>query len=341
MEVVRSNLFAFDQIDDASAALILQLQHEDADELQRLDKGKACEGTVSDADLALQVYQYELQQTSTVLADRCMSRSLAKAVIADSAFLTDAVAREDAFAHDRLVAERLHSGEEVDCGTEGCSEDPQLDDLLIARLTALYVSGTDDDCTASSDDYQDVTTGESSQWAAARADTSKTTRHESVHVAHSSATSVEHVGKIVGATNGTKTVSSLAQNRLSHASNRSEPCPPQSKLSRCSRLWRTSAIDITAPTTAGAGFGGPISAKNATTTSRSTFSSAGNAKLGLAIAVREIGCEKPAWTDREGEDDGKHKMKDNVNKNESKAAKEAKSNVSEKCTWSDGPRYDP
>ncbi|KAL8808240.1 MAG: hypothetical protein Q9200_004361 [Gallowayella weberi] len=181
MEVKHSNnIFAFDQIDDASAALILRLQREDAEELQSLDKGKGCEGTVSDADFALQVYQHELQQTSTVLIDRCMSRSLAKAVMADSAFMTDAVAREDAFAHDRLVAERLHSGEEVDCSTDGCSEVPQLDDLFIARLTALYVSGTGDDCTSSVDEYQDTTTGESSQWAAARADTSKTTRHECV-----------------------------------------------------------------------------------------------------------------------------------------------------------------
>ncbi|KAL8682875.1 MAG: hypothetical protein Q9186_001121 [Xanthomendoza sp. 1 TL-2023] len=180
MEVIRSNHMVFDQIDDASAALILQLQREDADELQRLGKGKGREDAVSDADLALQVYQQELQQTGTVLADRSMSRSLARAVIADSAFLTNAVAREDAFANDRLVAERLDGGEEVDWGTEGCSEDPKLDDLFIARLTALYVSGIDDDCTSSVDNNQDSTTSESSQWAAARANISETTRHECV-----------------------------------------------------------------------------------------------------------------------------------------------------------------
>ncbi|KAL8685279.1 MAG: hypothetical protein Q9224_005880, partial [Gallowayella concinna] len=180
MEVIRSNHMVFDQIDDASAALILQLQREDADELQRLDKGKGREDAVSDPDLALQLYQQELQQTSTVLADLSMSRSLARAVIADSAFLTNAVAREDAFANDRLVAERLDSGEEVDWGTEGCSEDPKLGDLFIARLTALYVLGTGDDGTSSVNYNPDSTISESSQWAAARENTSETTRHECV-----------------------------------------------------------------------------------------------------------------------------------------------------------------
>ncbi|KAI4244699.1 MAG: hypothetical protein L6R40_002903 [Gallowayella cf. fulva] len=180
MEVAHPLPFAPDQIDDASAALILQLQREDVEDFQRSYKGKGRENVVFDVDIALQVFQQELQQTSDVLTDRCMSRSLARAVIADSAFLTDAVVREDAFANDKLVAERLNNGEEIDFCTEGYSDDPKLDDLLIERLTALYVSGTGDDCALSAADDEEQTTSESSRWAAARANPSKMARHECV-----------------------------------------------------------------------------------------------------------------------------------------------------------------
>ncbi|KAL8685092.1 MAG: hypothetical protein Q9218_007982, partial [Villophora microphyllina] len=100
-------------LDDATAALIVQLLCEDVEELQHLDKGKSREGERSDADVAVELYHGELQQASAILADRSMSRSLARAVITDSALLTDAVAREDSFANDRLLAERLNSGNEV------------------------------------------------------------------------------------------------------------------------------------------------------------------------------------------------------------------------------------
>ncbi|KAL8734590.1 MAG: hypothetical protein Q9166_001490 [cf. Caloplaca sp. 2 TL-2023] len=140
MEVANPFEFALDQMDDASAAFIVGLQREDVEELQRIYKGKGREGEISDAALAIETYQQELQQASAIWTDRCMSRSLARAVMADSAFLTDAVAREDAFANDRLVAERFANGDEIGCCTEGCSKGPKLDDLFIARLTALYVN---------------------------------------------------------------------------------------------------------------------------------------------------------------------------------------------------------
>ncbi|KAL8768849.1 MAG: hypothetical protein Q9209_005030 [Squamulea sp. 1 TL-2023] len=127
----------FQEMDDASAALILQLQQEDADELQRTSKGKGREDELSDAEFAIQLFQQDLQQMSTLLADCSMSRSLTRAIIADAAILTDAVAREDLIANDRLVAEQLSNGGEIKSRKYVPSEDTQMNDLLLARLTAL------------------------------------------------------------------------------------------------------------------------------------------------------------------------------------------------------------
>ena len=176
---VNSSHFSLDEVDDATASLIIQLQREDLEELQSLDKGKSREHDVSDADAAMTIFQEELQQRSAVLNDRCMSRSLARAVITDSALLTDIVAHEDAIANDRLVAERLHSGEEIESGTKENLVDPNLDDLLLARLMTLYVSGTEGDYnTPVANEDEQSTRAESSRWAASRENTSETARHE-------------------------------------------------------------------------------------------------------------------------------------------------------------------
>ena len=171
--------FSLDEVDDATANLIIQLQREDVEELQSSDKGKSRESDVSDADLAMITFQEDLRQRSAVLNDRCMSRSLAQAVITDSALLTDIVAREDAIANDRLVAERLNSGEEIGSGTAEHVGDPDVDDLLIARLTALYVSGTEGDShTPAANEDEQTARGESSRWAASRENTLDRALHQ-------------------------------------------------------------------------------------------------------------------------------------------------------------------
>ena len=176
---VNPHHFSLDEVDDDTASLIIQLQREDVEELQSSDKGKNRESDVSDADLAMATFQEELQHSSIVFNDRCMSRSLARAVITDSALLTDLVAQEDATANDRIVAERLDSGEEIGSGTAENVGDPNLDDLLIARLMALYVSGTEGDCfTPAANEDEQTNRGESSRWAMSRENTSDTARHE-------------------------------------------------------------------------------------------------------------------------------------------------------------------
>ncbi|KAL8704949.1 MAG: hypothetical protein Q9201_001895 [Fulgogasparrea decipioides] len=167
-----------DQADDVTAALIVQLQEEDLQKLKQLDKGKGREGDRSDADIAMVLYQEELHQVGTVLKDRYMSRSLERAVVTDSALLTDAVAKEDTLANDRLLAEHLARGDEVKSDTEVFAGNPSLDDHFIARLTALYVSEKEDDNFPVAPADEEATDAESSQWASTREKTTGTARYE-------------------------------------------------------------------------------------------------------------------------------------------------------------------
>ncbi|KAI4107881.1 MAG: hypothetical protein LQ339_002491 [Xanthoria mediterranea] len=245
MEPTDPHPFALQEIDDASAALILQLQREDAGELQRSSKGKNREDEVSDIDLAIELLQQDLQETNTFLMDRCMSRSLARAVVTDSACLTDEIARENSLANDRLVAERIQRGGEVECA-RGSLGDPGLDDLCIARLKALYVSGpTDERVSAVDDDEKDAATT-----ALARPN---------------SAMCVENAGRPALVINGTKIVWKLAQNKLSLANSLKDPCRRRSRQCKSNRPSKTYAVVTTAHMIAGDGFGGLISVRSATT----------------------------------------------------------------------------
>ena len=127
-------------VDDATAALIIQLQCDDLEELQAADKGKGGDDEVPDAVLALQAFEEELQQARSLLADRAMGQSLTQAVITDAAAVTEHIAQEDGVARDHLLADRLSRGEATDVNTVPVPEDADLDDSTIARLRALYVS---------------------------------------------------------------------------------------------------------------------------------------------------------------------------------------------------------
>ncbi|KAL9127128.1 MAG: hypothetical protein Q9217_003936 [Psora testacea] len=107
MEVDAHRPNELDCVDDATASLILQLQNSDIEELLSASKGKSREGEFSDADLAVAIYQKELQERNAILADRCMSRSVAQAVITDAALLSQSLAEERTAAGDRVLAHRL------------------------------------------------------------------------------------------------------------------------------------------------------------------------------------------------------------------------------------------
>ncbi|KAL8668523.1 MAG: hypothetical protein Q9168_006853 [Polycauliona sp. 1 TL-2023] len=282
MEIDTFQSSPLDQVDDASMALILELQREDVEELQRSSKGKHREDDVADVDLAIQLFEQGIQQMTTLFADRCMSRSLARAVTADSAILTDAVAREDAFTNDRLMAERIQQGGEFQCSNE-TPGDPMQDDLLIARLTALYQSSPSNERMATNEVEKESTISESSRWAAARTPTSETIRLECIP---SSVIVVEHAGKLALVTSGTNLAWKLAQNKSWLVNCLKEPCLPSNRQNECSKPPNICAIVITAHMIAGARSVDLISARNAITFSRNTSSSADNAKSERAIGAR-------------------------------------------------------
>ena len=181
MENNTLNRLLIDQVDDATATLLVQLQQEDLEELQRSNTGKCRENEVSDTDFAINIIQKELKQMRLTLADRRMSRSLTQAISIDSALLTDIVALEEVAVLDRVVAQRLHDGNETTSGQETNLGNEVLDDLTIARLNALYVSGIDGESTSlailGEEEKDEV---ESSAFAARRTNPLGISRHECV-----------------------------------------------------------------------------------------------------------------------------------------------------------------
>lgn len=61
MEVDAPHPYELGCVDDATAALILQLHSRDIEELLHADKGKSRHGEPSDAALAVATYQKEIQ----------------------------------------------------------------------------------------------------------------------------------------------------------------------------------------------------------------------------------------------------------------------------------------
>ena len=166
--------------DDATASLILQLQHEDLEALNASTNGEGRVNEVSDADLAICMLNEDLQKMSDVLSDRRMGRSLASAVITDAPLLLEAATEEDLSAHDRMIAERLLRGDET--GLLAIRDRPEnpADDLLIARLTALYVSDASDETSMLAASGEDEASDESLQLASLTSNPSQSIQYECV-----------------------------------------------------------------------------------------------------------------------------------------------------------------
>ena len=168
------------ELDDETATLILQLQSRDIEELMSLKKGKGRNGDISDADLAVTIYQQELQSMSVILADRSMGKSLTRAVISDAAVLNESLAEENAAARDRVLAHSLAQGSGPSVAPEQTTAAYDQDDGYLARLAALYVPGWNNDSAALEDKISSdgPPAAESSAWAASRERTPSTThRH--------------------------------------------------------------------------------------------------------------------------------------------------------------------
>ncbi|KAK3174640.1 hypothetical protein OEA41_001886 [Lepraria neglecta] len=174
MEVDAPYLHELDRVDDATANLILQLHNRDVEELLHASKGKGRDDEPSDADLAIVTYQKELQERNTVLADQRLARSLTQAIISDAALLRESLAEENAATEDRALAHRLAGTNAPSAAPEQRTAGCTLDDEFLARLTALYVSGRNDESDTSENmtDANSPAAAESSARAASRQETS-------------------------------------------------------------------------------------------------------------------------------------------------------------------------
>lgn len=176
MTDIRMETHGFADIDDASAALILQMQTDDVDELVARTKGKSKAGEVADNDLAMTMFRDDLENMSLIIADRKMGRSITRAVTMDAALLSNSVPREQVAADDRAVAQRLSGNKSSLQGTDipRISGPLVLEETLSARLIDQYITplrGFDDESDAEfsiGDDTEEQAAGESSSWAASR-----------------------------------------------------------------------------------------------------------------------------------------------------------------------------
>tara|TARA_R110002060_G_scaffold9683_2_gene14526 strand:+ start:1122 stop:1712 length:591 start_codon:yes stop_codon:yes gene_type:complete len=150
---------AFGTMDSETAALILQLQIQDSDELFSAceGKGKGIEGVLTDTQLALQLYKEGLQRSATIIADQNMARSLARACQTDGNMLALSFSQEQREARDRQVALRLGGVPAPLAIAEGATnEDKELDDEMLKKLNALYICAAGDDRDSGSGDNSKI-----------------------------------------------------------------------------------------------------------------------------------------------------------------------------------------
>lgn len=179
MDINGRYLYELDDVDGTTAALLLELHISDIKELLSTCKGKGREGEHSDADLAVLIYQKELKERDTIIADRRMARSLTRAVLSDAAIVAELLTQEDVITRDRALAYDIAGISTNSAAAEQTTTDCELNDSLIARLAALYVPGEKDNCDAleTASHNSGSLGGESSAWALSRKKPSITTHH--------------------------------------------------------------------------------------------------------------------------------------------------------------------
>ncbi|KAF4637071.1 hypothetical protein G7Y89_g1025 [Cudoniella acicularis] len=167
-------------MDDETAALIFEIQLADSIELGKMcdRKGKGREGDPTDSQLAFQIYTEDLKRNATIVADKKMTKSIARACQTDGEVLITALSQEQTAIGDREVACRLGGVVKPTPAVELWTVTSEfLEEEMLGKMKALYVEAP----TGNAD--LDIETGalvpyakndeaESSKWAAAR--TSKT-----------------------------------------------------------------------------------------------------------------------------------------------------------------------
>ncbi|KAL7820711.1 hypothetical protein V8C26DRAFT_393107 [Trichoderma gracile] len=134
-------------IDQESLDLIIELQLQDA---QNLIKGKYREGEAPDFELALECFNEELESLHTVLQDRALTRSVARAVVSDADIIRELVHQEEQAARDRELAlngfdaDGFHEDGFPPQGREWTDMDPMesiMSDEMTDKLVILFNGG--------------------------------------------------------------------------------------------------------------------------------------------------------------------------------------------------------
>jgi hypothetical protein len=166
---------AFNSMDEASAALIIQLQIQDSQQLSEEYEGtgKGREGELSDTQLAINLYREDLQRHASIVADRQMTRSIARACQTDGNVLEASLSQEQTAASDRATACRLGGVADPNHIPPWVVTSEEMDDEFLAKLSAIYIQTPAEELNfksaaieaASGSEHSEP---ESSNWAATR-----------------------------------------------------------------------------------------------------------------------------------------------------------------------------
>ncbi|PIA88747.1 hypothetical protein CB0940_07774 [Cercospora beticola] len=178
-------------MDPLTMQAIVQMQLEDGEEMAANAKGKQREGTVSDAQLAMQMYMEDLKTCDTFLKDRIMAQSAAMAILQDGNLIARAYRQEQQAARDREMALRLDASQGRNASTAAGPaqghrahqrkrqkkdhRDPWEDPEMLEKVAAIYMRAPEKSASSApaADNDSDGTVAEPSAWAASRKTNSK------------------------------------------------------------------------------------------------------------------------------------------------------------------------
>ncbi|OAL38449.1 hypothetical protein AYO20_02098 [Fonsecaea nubica] len=127
----------FDDLDLETADLILKLQLQDVEELRANSKDKNRDGELNDAQVALSLFEENIESMRSILFDRQMTQSITAAVRADAEAIADVIREEEVACEDHAHAHRLNGS----CVTsEVHLQSGDLSKKIPARLAGRYVS---------------------------------------------------------------------------------------------------------------------------------------------------------------------------------------------------------
>lgn len=183
----------FVDMDPLTLQTIVEMQLQDSEDLAGNSKGKQREGTVTDAQLAMQMYVEDLTQCNAYLQDRTMAQSVTMAILADGALIAEAFAEEQQAARDREMAMQLdarrHNQANEAAGPaprdpkrpkkmqKKDRKNPWEDPEMLEKMAAIYMKTPEEPTPDEEEEAitydSDGTIAESSAWAAGRKSNNK------------------------------------------------------------------------------------------------------------------------------------------------------------------------